>query len=41
MADHVGVTIVGPRRPLDDEGEITITERVHVSEGTLAGALAV
>ncbi len=38
----VGVTIVGPRRLLDDEGEITITipERVHVSEGTLAGALA-
>jgi uncharacterized protein YuzE len=39
--DLVGMTIVRPRWHLDNEGEITITipERVHVSEGALAGAL--
>jgi hypothetical protein len=37
----VGVTIVRPRWHLERDGEITITvpERVHLSEQTLAGAL--
>lgn len=42
QGELVGVTIVRPRWHLDNHKEITITipEQVHVSEGTLAAALA-